>query len=273
MAEEIIFTPEEISVIDKNLRHIVFDWAKHLISHIILSAKKKGVSRVFINTPETLDSGANDDKTAYFYESLPSRLGFTKTQVNLRGKGDEPMWVMDINKALTAKTFSDFIKLAQVERTFTIDDVPKKYQGAVLSMIGRKPQYSKEELLKVIDILNKKEKNVKEITPVFMYDAKSKSWTGAQRFDKSISEVVVLQKIPPQTQNAIETNPVLSKFWAFLLSKNNHFGADVIGFALISMINNDNWVINEIQTDSIQHYLNVRAKYYKRERFECLICF
>jgi len=271
VANEITFTPEEISVIDKHLRPIVFDWPKHLVNRIILSAKKEGVSRLFINSRKTLDSGVNDDKAEYFYETLPENLGFHKTQANLRGKGLETLWVMEINKPVESKILSDFIKLAQSvqsvqsvqEKLFAIDQIPKKYQGAVLSILGRKPKYTKNELLKVINILENKEKNKKEDPQAFFYDS-STPWEGGQRFDNAIKEVVFKQKIHDQTQALMETDPVLSKFWGFLLNKQTHFGADVVGFALVSIINKDNWVINQIQTDSIQHYLNIRAKYYKK---------
>ena len=72
---------------------------------------------------------------------------------------------------------------------------------------------------------------------------------------------MVLQKLPQSTQNFILSNPSLLKFWSYLLSQPSHFGSDAIGFALVSKINKDIWVINEIQTDVINQYLNLRNSY------------
>jgi len=51
------FSREEVSHIEKNLGFIVFDWAKHLISNVLDQARKRGVSKVYMNTPQTIDSG------------------------------------------------------------------------------------------------------------------------------------------------------------------------------------------------------------------------
>jgi hypothetical protein len=63
----------------------------------------------------------------------------------------------------------------------------------------------------------------------------------------------------------------MSKFWALVLSQYQHGFAtpDVIGFALVSKISRDAWVINEIQTDCINAYMKLRRidqkKYEERE--------
>ena len=269
MEENLYFTPEEISVIDKNLGYIVFDWPKSLINNIIYKARQKGVEKLYMNSTKTLDSGANDGKVAYLYETLPSRLGFKKTLADLRDKGMEELWVMELNDVTTAKLAYDFVKIAQEDRSFTIDQIPSSLQGAVLSIIGKKDKYLKSELQRVIGILEMKESKKTKESPKqvakLAYDWNSKVWTGSQRFDNQITETVVLQKIPEQMHDMLLSNPVLKKFWAFLLTRAGHFDdsdKNVVAFALVSM-KGKNWVINEIQTDNIQEYLNIRAKYYK----------
>jgi len=266
--ESLYFTPEEISVIDKNLGYIIFDWPKSLINNIIYKARQGNVEKLYMNTSKTLDSGANDAKTSYLYERLPASLGFKKTLVDLRGKGKEELWMMDLNDATTAKLAYDFVKTAQEDRSFTIDQIPSGLQGAVINIIGRKDKYLKSELQRVISILEMKAGKNKESpkqVAKWAYDWGSKTWSGSQRFDNRVTETVVLQKIPEQIHDMLLSNPVLKKFWSFLLTHAGHFDdsdKNVVAFALVSM-KGKRWVINEIQTDNIQKYLDIRAKYYK----------
>jgi len=262
--QNIIFTKEEISVIDKNLNFIVFDWAKHLVSHIINQAQNQGVSKVYINTPQTLDSGSTEGKTEYFYSKLPPQLGFHIEDVNLRGKGEEKLWAYDLN-ATMKNAISKFIKTITAAKTFTLQDIPPKYQGAVINIIGKKPLYDENDLKKVLDIITKKQPSGKSLAK-FYYDWNSTTWSGAQRFRKDRVETVVLQKIPSELQNFMLQNPALTKFWSYIISHAQHFGNDVIGFALISKINKDEWVINEIQTDVINLYHKIRNSYYKNRQ-------
>jgi len=257
-SEKFSFTPEEVSVIDKNLGFIVFDWAKHLVSHIVSQARKNGAKSVYINSSETLNSGATEGKVQFFYEKFPPTLGFKEEMVDLRGKGKERLWAMHFAQ-ITSNESNFLVKIAQ--RTFTLEEIPSKYQGAVLSIVGKKPSYSLEDIRKIINIVEKRKPKGKSI-PKYYYDW-SKEWSGAQRFHDNITESVVLQKIPHETQEFINNNPVLTKFWAYILSQSQHFGADVMGFALISKISSDIWLINEIQTDCINSYLKLRASLYK----------
>jgi len=268
--EELYFTPEEISVIDKNLGSVVFDWAKNLINNIIVSARQKGVNNLYMNTSKTLDSGSNDDKTQYFYETFPERMGFKRTEANLRGKGMEELWVMELNSVQASRQAYEFVRTAQEDRMFTLEQIPSRLQGAVISFIGKKPQYSKSELLKVVSILEEKENKAKDKKPKtfakFFYDW-TRTWSGSQRFNNNITEVVVEMKLTNSMYDLILSNPVLKKFMAFVTSQQGHFDVspglnETIGFALVSM-NGKNWLINEIQTDSINKYLDIRAKYYK----------
>jgi len=254
MTEKKIFTPEELSVIDSKLRFIVFDWATHLIGHIMGQAKQKGVTKLYWNTPDTLESGATqDEKVDYFYERLPPRLGFKESSANLRGKGEERLWLLNL-ASVQASYFSDLFKVAA--KTFTINEIPKKYQGAFLSLIGKKPFYTEEDIKKVIDTVGKKQQK-KQPSARFFYDW-SREWSGAQRFRDDVSEMVVLQKITSDIQSMVLQEPALKKFWAYLLSQSGHFGPDVLGFALVSPVNTDIWLINEIQTDCLNSYLKIR---------------
>jgi hypothetical protein len=229
------------------------------------------VNNLYINTTKTLDSGSNDDKAHYFYETLPERMGFKRTEADLRGRGMEELWLMELNSVQAAREAYEFVRTAQEEKIFTLEQIPSKLQGAVISFIGKKPQYSKSELLKVISILEEKEKKSQDKKPKtfakFFYDWVSRTWSGAQRFNDKITEVVVEMKLTSAMYDLILSNPVLKKFMAFVTSQQGHFDVspglnETIGFALIS-INGKNWVINEIQTDSINKYLDIRAKYYK----------
>jgi hypothetical protein len=260
--KEFTFTPEEISVIDKNLGFIVFDWAKHLINHILSQARTKGIKSVYMNTPDTLNSGnTQEGKVEYFYEKLPPMLGFKEEKIDLRGQGEERMWGIHFAKIISEAMYF-LMKISQ--KIFTIQDIPSKYQGAVLGIIGKKSNYTLEEIRKVIGIIEsrKNKSNQNKSMSKFYYDW-SKEWSGGQRFHSGINENVVLQKIPSEVQDFINENPTLTKFWAYVLSQSGHFGSDAMGFALISKINNDIWVINEIQTDCLNAYLKIRGSLYK----------
>lgn len=257
-----IFSPEEISHIDKTLSFIVFNWGENLINHIIFQAKNQGVETLYLNSSETVYGGANESKTIYFYEKLPKRLGFTEEQVDLRGKGEERLWVYHINKK--ANAIYGLIKKAE-EKTFTLEQLPKQYQGAFVNIIGKKPTYTTNDINKVLAVLEKKNPEKKKMYKKFFYTWGKHIWKGAQRFRNDINETVVTQKIPEEVQTLINNDPVLRKFWSLLLSQSQHFGNDVIGFALIAKINNGIWLINEIQTDCLNHYMEIRNTYYKKE--------
>jgi len=259
---DIAFTPEEISVIDKKIGFVVFDWAKHLINHILTQARSSGVSIVYMNTVDTLDSGDTQEmKVDYFYERLPPIMGFKKEQANLRGKGKETLWAyhLDVVEASSKK----MIKLCQ---SITLDSIPKKYQGAFIGILGRKPSYTSEEIKKVLAILDKKSGQKSKSMNKYYYDWKSREWSGSQRFHNKVNETVVLQKIPSDVQSFIAEDPVLLKFWSLMLSQSQHFGNDVIGFALVSKLNNNIWVINEIQTDCLNRYQKLRGELWKGKK-------
>lgn len=262
----VTFTEQEISVIDKKLGFIVFDWAKRLVSQIITKAISSGVDVLYWNTPESLSSGANDTKVDYFYNRLPQQLGFQKEQANLRGKGKEFLWAMHLdstNNEITA-SFLAFIKTAAKE--VTLDQIPSNLQGAFINMIGRKPFYTKEDIEKVLSRVSGGKQKEKKSLPKYYYDWGSKTWSGAQRFSDKHVETVVLQKLPSEIQDFIEDDPVLLKLWSYFLSQPSHFGADVIGFALVSKISRKTWVINEIQSDCVNSYLSIRGSYYKDKK-------
>ena len=258
---DIEFTREEISVIEKNLGFIVFDWAKHLINHIISQARNKGIKTVYMNTMETLNAGAlNDVKMEYFYKKLPPLLGFKKEEVKLRNNIIEIMWAYHLDKGIQASIRVRNL-LFKIAKQFTLEEIPSTYQGAFIGIIGKKPFYNEMEVRKVLNILEKRKgaapKSPKSMAK-FYYDWESKTWSGGQRFKEEITENVVLQKIPSEMQNFIQSTPALLKFWSFVLSQTQHFDPDTIGFALISKVSSEAWVINEIQTDVINAYMKLR---------------
>lgn len=257
--EKLVFTPEEISQIDKKLPFIVFDWAKNLIFHILNKAQNNNVEVVYMNTSKTLYGSNTETKVEYFYEKLPKQLGFKKETVKLRQK-TEIFWAYHFNT--TASNLLNLVKIAT--KTFTIEEIPQKYQGAILQIIGRKSAYTIEDIKNAYNIISQKSKPKKSVAR-FFYDW-SKTWSGSQRFMEKISskpDQVVIQKIPSDLQTYISQDEILVKFWNFIMKQSNHFGSDSLGFALVNKYNNKIWVINEIQTDTLNHYLYERNKQWK----------
>ena len=234
------FNKEEISRIEKSLGFIIFDWAKHLINHIITQARNSGVSTVYMNTTKTLNAGAiTDPKMEYFYSKLPPILGFYKTKANLRDRGNEDLWAYSIDR-MTASGLNTFIRLA---KNITLEELPKTYQGAFIGILGKKEYYTSEDIKRVLEIIEKKKSGNKSKSR-FFYDWGSREWSGGQRFRDDITENVVLQKLPSEVQEMVHNDPALLKFWSLVLSQHQHFGNDVIGFELISKINKSIWLIN-----------------------------
>jgi hypothetical protein len=264
---DITFSSEEISIIDKNLGFLVFDWAKNLINHILTVARDKGVKVVYMNIPESLAVNApvsNEDKAEYFYEKLPPLLGFSQESVNLRGR-KETLWAYRFSEEnVNASIVQHFMKTTQVAQV-SFEQIPPKYQGAFLGIIGRKQSYTREEVNKVLAILKSKSKGKDKgkAGGRFYYDWESTKWTGGQRFSPKVTETVVLQKLDDQMVAEYYNNPVLAKFFSFMMRPNKHFGSDEMGFALVSRVSPQIWVINEIQTDCINHYMSVRGQLYK----------
>ncbi len=262
-------TKEEISYIDKKLHYIIFDWAKTLINHIISQAQNNNVKVVYMNTPETLEAGAiTEGKTEYFYEKLPLLLGFKKEKAQLRNRGVEILWAyhLDSENKDIEFTSNSFLKLFKTAKQIALKDIPKSKQGAIISIIGKKDFYTEDDIRKVLTIIEKNKENKKnKLFSKFYYDWNSKTWTGGQRFSPRVTENVVLQKMTVEMQNYINSDDILRKFWAYILNQSQHFGPDVIGFALVSKIKNDIWVINEIQTDNLNHYLELRSEVQERE--------
>jgi len=261
------FTKDEAAYIDKNINDIVFNWSKRLINHIIVEAKNKNVQNIYINTSDTLKAtGINENKNNYFYEKLPALIGFTKQSVNLRGK-KETIWEYDLDK-INVEQKSEPIENNKPKKSkkskngnkIKIEDIPSNRQGLFISIIGRKPFYTAEDVNKVISVVSSKKDNKNKLSARFYYDWNSKTYSGDQNFKSGVTENVVLQKLHTDFQNMINSDPILRKFWSYILSFGGHFGNDVIGFALVSKISNKVWVINEVQSDCINHYLDLRSK-------------
>ena len=272
------FTKDEAAYIDKNINYVLFDWAKRMVNHVLVEAKNKNVSHIYMNTSKSIKAGGvNDDKTNYFYEKLPALMGFNKEKVSIRGGNKEDiLWEFDLEKINTQNDTEDNTNETKEANTkdtkkskktkkaavVKFEDIPSNRQGIFISIIGRKEFYTSEDVNRVIDILtSKKNKNEKnKLSAKFYYDWNSKTYTGDQNFKSGVTEIVVLQRLHTDLQNMINNDAILRKFWSYLLSFSGHFGNDIIGFALISKISNKVWVINEIQSDCINHYLSLRSK-------------
>lgn len=273
MSNGITFTKEEAAYIDKHLNGIVFKWPNKIVSHILSEASKNGVKNVYMNTSKTLKAGGiNDDKNDFFYERLPVMLNFTKAKVNLRGKSEE-MWkfnteVVAVKNETSATPETTEVKTnkkrgrkSKMKDSIKLEDIPENRRGIFISVAGRKEVYDSDDIKKILDILQKKSECKKEeISAKFYYDWNSKTYSGDQNFKSGVTEKAVLLKMHTEFQNYINNDNILSKFWSYILSYSGHFGNDVIGFALVSKLNATTWVINEVQTDSISHYLSLRSK-------------
>ena len=256
------FTKEEAAHIDKKMNDIIFDWAKKIINHIITQAKSNGVKKVYMNTLETTTANIkNEEKKEYFYERLPPIMGFTKESVELRGKGVEELWCYDL-ETVTASLRNMLIKVAA---NINLEDLPPNRQGLFISILGRKPFYTSEDVAKVVSILEKKKATQKKgISARFFYDWNSKDkYSGDQSFlygyNGGLAETPVCMKMHSDLQNMINSDPVLRKFWSHILSFGGHYGNDTIGFALVCKYSKDIWVINEIQSDCLNNYLKLRS--------------
>jgi hypothetical protein len=271
-----LFTKEEIVHIEKNLNYITEKWFLSLVNKIIREAKTKGITNLYWNSSDTIDSGdTHEGKLKMFYEMLPKQLGFKPTQANLRGRGDERLWVMPIDQPKPRETSNE-----PVGELIPLERIPQTLRKQVVGILsrgkrdeqGRKVNhlgpYTKDELRHVHSIINpslrkkREEKNQKELEERrrFSYDTEQ-SWYGAQRFT-DVNEVIFKQKISgPELQKLLGMeDPVIDKFLAYIYSQSNHFDDNVIGFALVAPINETTWVLNEIQTDSINNYIGERKK-------------
>lgn len=153
------FTAQEIAEIRKKLSFIVDHWAVNLVNHILKQARDAGVSSVYMNTMQSLQAGVqNEEKLDYFYDTLPRILGFRKEKVEPKDVGKNvsggEMWVMHFSPLSANSDLNNIIKIAQ--KTLSLDQIPKRYQGAVLSIIGKKPLYTMDQLQSVLDILAKR---------------------------------------------------------------------------------------------------------------------
>jgi len=251
------FTKEEAAHIDKKMNEIVFDWAKKIINHVLSQAKNNKIKKIYMNTKETLRAGAiTEQKELYFYEKLPPVMGFKKEKVDLRGEGIEELWCYDL-ETVTASLKNMLVKVAA---NIKLEDLPANRQGLFISLIGRKPFYTSEDIAKVVSILEQREAKKKGISAKFFYDWKSKSYLGDQNFKNGVRESAVLMKMHSDLQDMINSDPVLRKFWSYILSFGGHFGNDVLGHALVSKIDDEVWVINQIQSDCLNNYLSLRKK-------------
>ena len=251
------FTVEEIIEIEKALSFIIHRWHHDLAEAVLSIAKSKGIKDLYWNSSETLDSGgANHGKVRYFYEDFPSQLGFKAVNVDLRGKGQERLWHMDMG---VKKHASDgLIELSQI---------PKGLQGAIIGILRGRGPYTKDDLRRAYGIIKSSREKKPKATKNFSYDY-SKKWNGGQQFSKQ-EEIIVKQRLDKSTFDSIlqHSTPSVQKFLSFIIDPSQHFDADGIGWALISPINEDTWVVNQIQTDTINEYLKIKDEVMEGESY------
>ena len=264
MPEQYDFTEKEISYIERKLGNIIFNWAKHLVTNVLSRASNEGVKVVYMNTSKTLASGANPDKTDYIYERLPGLLGFKKEKVNLRGR-PEVLWAFHLGGMdVESCSFLRVLRVAENDRgDVAFDSVPSGLQGAFVGILGKKPFYTREEIAKVYGIIKDRRKQKSN----FMINWDQK-WDGGQLFKSDVVEDVVRLWLSPEMFEEVKNDPVLIKLYSYLCGKggSGHFTIDTLGFALVSKVKDDVWVINQVQTDSINHYINIRNKYNPKKR-------
>jgi len=261
------FTSAEVSHIDKKLGFIVFDWAKHIISYVMERAQSEGVKVLYMNTSDTVHGIETPDKVEYFYEKLPAMMGFVKEKINLRGK-PEILWAYHFDTEKTA--FQNTLKRV-FAKVYVLEDFPSKYQGAVIKILGRKPFYTRDEVAKCLNFMAPKRSDVATKPNLsFIYDIAS-THGGGQRWMENINskpDNVIIQRLHPDTYQMILNDPILAKWWSFITMYPGHFGEkdlNCLGFALVHKYNKNIWVINEVQVDNINKYIDERNKLYKED--------
>jgi len=246
-------TKEDFLEIEKKLGYVINNWYNDLINTIISVASKEGVKKLYWNTSKTLSAGGiNDAKKNFFYETLPNNFGFKKEKQVLRNKTEEEFWVKNLQKNSYAS-----------EGLIPLELVPKAYQGAVIGILkGNRGPYTKEELSKVLKIIKEGKERKRDLTKedYFTYNS-SAEWKNAQRFSDA-NEMIIKQKLSSElVSHILETgSPATKVFLSNLITPSQHFDSDVIGWALVAKISPEEWVINQVQTDTINDYREAKKE-------------
>ena len=252
-------TKEDFLDIEKKLGYLINNWYIELFNTIVTLAKNSNVKQLYWNSSETVDGGSNGSKKNFFYETLPSRLGFVKTKANLRNRGEESLWLMNLDR----ETYSS-------DGLIHLNQIPQRLQGGVIGILKSRGPYTKEQLRPVFEILKKQADNPQfnKRKDTYSYND-AESWDGGQQF-AGMSETIVKQKLNSRLINHIlETgSEATKKFLSNLINSSQHFDANTIGWALIAKISPDVWVINQIQTDTLNRYLKARSEALKEVKME-----
>jgi hypothetical protein len=188
-------------------------------------------------------------------------LGFEKTKADLRNRGEEELWVYKV--PIEESKLKSKKEKIEKKNSYTLQDIPKRFRGVFIKLIGKRKTYTPENVKRVVEFLRERAKENgasidKNCQSQFFYNWE-RDWDNAQRFDSNVTEKVVVQRLSSQVQDMIEGSEALLKFWSMLLSSSGqHFGNDVIGFTLLSPIKEKTWLINEVQTDCVNSYHRVR---------------
>lgn len=250
---------QEIEEIEKELDFIVNHWHKHLINKIIQQAKSKGIKKLYMNSSESLRAGSiNENKKQFFYETLPPIFGFTEVYDNLRNEGQERLWLLDLGgKKVRASSEQELIPLSKIK---------DKYQKNIQRMFKHDGPYTRKEIEVAIQRLKSREKRRKdqqEHLPENKFTFTRKKFNSIQNFDTNVSEFVVIIKLKEEIIKALtesESEAVKKFLLNFVFGAKSHFSdsVDSIGWVLISPINKETWLINQIQSDIMTNFRKLK---------------
>ncbi len=261
MAEEKkIFTAEEVKYINKKLSFIVYDWVKYLVLNIIDEAKSNGIVNLYWNSSVSLAKHApveNEDKKDALYERLPSQMGFVEKHVEFREYGIERLWYMQLNTVQSSS--KKYIKQSGM---VALEQIPPTFQGAAIGILKHRGPYTQDEM-RTLDAVLQNKRRSNEMEKAFWYDSSKTYDGGGQEFIIGSDEKVFIQQLTKTTIEHIVQDDILLKFFHYIMSIPQHsFSPSMLSFALVAIINENTWLINEIQTDTLSHYKRISDKYF-----------
>ena len=132
-----LFTKEEITHIEKNLNYITEKWYFTLVDKIIRDASAKGITNLYWNSSDTIDSGGtHEGKLNMFYEMIPKQLGFQSVQANLRGRGEERLWYKGVTPSKTKKSSQPPKAKGDEPDLIPLEKIPHSLRPKVIELLS-----------------------------------------------------------------------------------------------------------------------------------------
>jgi len=160
-----------------------------------------------------------------------------------------------LEKYKTSKNYTDYNK-----KQFLGKKVPESLRPSLDTHFDDENPITEESILNRMENAHEWGKDRAE-----KYYVKEDSWSGAQRFHEDTHEKVIPIRFSSEKYMELYNDPILKKF---LQIKSNHFGGvtDPIGWALVSPINKNIWVINQVQSDIIPKFLSIKQQVSRPEK-------